>query len=133
LDDIEATALTENHVAGRYADVLKSNVTVTVGRVVEAKDGQHAVDSHTRNVIGDENDGLLLVLVAVVGVGLAEDDEDLAARVTNTGGPPFLCDVLVIVTNTRWMQLRLTCPFKTYESPSLLIVISMLVASLDAT
>jgi hypothetical protein len=101
LDDLETTALTEDHVAGRYADVLKGNVSVTMGCVVEAEDRQHAVNSHTGDIIGDEDDGLLLVLVAVVGIGLAEDDEDLAARVTNTRGPPFLYDVLVIATNIR--------------------------------
>jgi hypothetical protein len=90
LDNLETTALTEDHVAGRHAYILKRNVTVTVGCVVVAEDRQHAVDSDARNVVGDEDDGLLLVLVAVVGVRLTEDDEDLAARVTNAGGPPFL-------------------------------------------
>lgn len=41
------------------------------------------MNSHAGDVIGHEDDGLLLVLVAVVGVGFAEDDEDLAARVTD--------------------------------------------------
>ena len=33
---------------------------------------------------GDEDDGLLLVFVGVVGVGLTKNDEDLAARVTDS-------------------------------------------------
>jgi hypothetical protein len=90
LDNLETAALTEDHVAGGHAHILKSNVTVTVWGVVEAKNGQHAVDGDTRDVVGDEDDGLLLVLVGVLGVGLTKDDEDLAARVTNARGPPFL-------------------------------------------
>jgi hypothetical protein len=96
LDNLKAAALAEDHVAGRHAYILECNVTVTMGCVVVAKDRQHAVDSHTRNIVGDEDDGLLLVLVAVVGIGLAEDDEDLAARVANAGGPPFLYGASVI-------------------------------------
>jgi hypothetical protein len=96
LNDFETAAFTKDHVASGNADVLKCNVAVTVGCVVEAHDGQHAVHGDTGNVVGDEDDGLLLVLVTIVWVGLAEDDEDLAARVTNARGPPFLCDALIL-------------------------------------
>jgi hypothetical protein len=41
------------------------------------------VDGYAGGVAADEDDGLLLVFVLVVRVGLAEDDEDLAARVAN--------------------------------------------------
>lgn len=41
------------------------------------------MDGYTGGVVGDEDNGLLLVLVGVVGVGLSEDDEDLAARVAD--------------------------------------------------
>lgn len=41
------------------------------------------MDRHTGCVVGDEDDGLLLVFVGVVGVRLSEDDEDLAARVAD--------------------------------------------------
>jgi len=43
------------------------------------------VDGYAGSGVGNEDDGLLLVLVGVVGVGLSEDDEDLAARVANAG------------------------------------------------
>ena len=90
LDDLETSALAEDHVGGRHPHVGEGDVPVAVRRVVEAHHGQHAVDGHAGGVAGDEDDGLLLVFVRVVGVGLAEDDEDLAARVANAGGPPFL-------------------------------------------
>jgi hypothetical protein len=38
LDDFETAALAEHHVAGGDTDVLKGNVTVAVGRVVETHD-----------------------------------------------------------------------------------------------
>jgi hypothetical protein len=41
------------------------------------------VDGDARDVVRDEDDGLLLVFVRVVGVGFAEDDVDLAAGVAN--------------------------------------------------
>lgn len=83
LDDFETLALTNDHVGGGDAHVLEGDMTVAVGRVVETHDGEHALDCHARDVAGDEDDGLLLVLVGVVGVGLAEYDEDLAARVAD--------------------------------------------------
>jgi hypothetical protein len=39
---------------------------------------------------GNEDHGLLAVLVLVCGVGLGHDDVDLAARVAGAGRPPFL-------------------------------------------
>jgi hypothetical protein len=90
LDDFEATALAKDHIAGRHAHVLKGNMAVAVRCVVEAEDGQHTVDGDTGDVVGHEDDGLLLVFVGVLGVGLTKNDEDLAARVTNARGPPFL-------------------------------------------
>jgi hypothetical protein len=83
LDDLEALAFAEDHVGGGDAHVGEGDVAVAVGRVVEAHHGQHAVDGYAGGVAADEDDGLLLVFVLIVGVGLAEDDEDLAARVAN--------------------------------------------------
>jgi len=83
LDDFETLAFAENHVGGGDAHVGEGDVTVAVGRVIKTHHGQHAVDGYAGGVAGDEDDGLLLVFVLVVGVGLAEYDEDLAARVAN--------------------------------------------------
>lgn len=68
LNDLETTTFTENHVLGGHTHVLKGDVTVTVGCVIVAKDTQHAVDGDARGVVGDENDGLLLVGTGVVSV-----------------------------------------------------------------
>jgi hypothetical protein len=48
------------------------------------------VHSHAAGASRNQYDGLLLVGVAVVGVGLAHDQVDLAAGVTSARGPPFL-------------------------------------------
>ena len=70
-------------------------MAVAVGGVVVAEDGEHAVDGDARGGVGDEDDGLLLVFVGVVGGGLAEDDVDFAAGVADAGGPPFLRRVVL--------------------------------------
>lgn len=90
LDNLEALTLAQNHVGGGNTDVLERDVAVTVRRIVEAHDRKHAVDDDTGCLGGNKDDGLLLVLIGVVGICLAQDNEDLAARVTNSGGPPFL-------------------------------------------
>jgi hypothetical protein len=60
-------------------------MSVTVRRIVKAHDRKHAVNGDTGSVVGDKNDGLLLVLVRVVGVRLSKNDEDLAAKDANAG------------------------------------------------
>jgi len=90
LDDLETTALAKNHVASRHAYVVECDVAVAVGGVVVAEDGEHAVDGDARGVVRHENHGLLPILVRVVGIGLSEDDVDLAAGVANARRPPFL-------------------------------------------
>jgi hypothetical protein len=83
LDDLKAAAFAEDHVGGWDTHIVEGYVSVAVGRVVKAHDREHAVDGYARGVVGYEDDGLLLVLVRVVGVGLTQYDEDLAARVAN--------------------------------------------------
>jgi hypothetical protein len=48
------------------------------------------VDCDAGDIVGNKDDGLLLVLVGIVGVGLTKDNEDLATGVANARGPPFL-------------------------------------------
>ncbi|KAI6851685.1 acyl-CoA dehydrogenase NM domain-like protein [Hortaea werneckii] len=77
------------HVLGWDAHVVEDDVAVAVRSVVEAVDGQHALNGDARGVGRDEHDGLLLVDVGVVRIALAHDHVDLAARVTGTGRPPL--------------------------------------------
>lgn len=135
LDDFEAAAGTEDHVAVGHADVIEGDMAVTVRGVVEAHDGEHAMDCDSGSVGGDEDNGLLSVFVAVVGVGFGHYDVDFAAFVAGTGRPPFLREDRVSSRRRRRRQgvdWRLTCPFRTHSLPSLCIDISILVASLAA-
>lgn len=97
LDDLKAAALSKNHVLCRHTDIVEGDVAVAVWGVIVAENTQHAVDGDTGGVVGDQNDGLLLVDILVAGVGLAHNDVDLAARVASTGGPPFLSYTLASV------------------------------------
>jgi hypothetical protein len=113
LGDLEAAALAEQHVAGRHAHVLEHHLGVAVRRVVEAEHRQHAHDLHARRVERHQ-DLRLLRMTGRLGVGLAHDDGDLAARVADAGRPPLAAVDDVVVAVAR-------------------IEVSMLVASDEAT
>lgn len=89
LDDLETAAFAEDHCGKRNPDVLELDLAVSVGRVIVAEDTEGALDSDAWRVVRDEDNGLLLVGAGVVGIGLAHDDVDLAARVWSTRGPPL--------------------------------------------
>ncbi len=84
LRDFKTTAFTQQHVAHRYAHIGQAHFHMAVRRVVVAEDAERADDLDARRVGGHQDHGLLLV-AAGVGVGLAHDDVDRAARVTGAG------------------------------------------------
>ena len=61
---------------------------MAVRRVVIAEDGERPYDSHSGGVARHEDHRLLLV-ARRIGIGLAHQDEDLAARVHRARGPPL--------------------------------------------
>jgi hypothetical protein len=62
---------------------------VSVRRIVVAEHRQAAHDPHAWRVERDEDHGLLAVTVRIVGIGLADDDEQLAARIGSARTPPL--------------------------------------------
>ena len=88
LGDLEAAALAEDHVLGRHPHVLEVDLEVTVGGVVVAVDRERAHQRHARRVARHQDLGLLLVALGA-GVGLAHEDEDLAALVAGARDPPL--------------------------------------------
>ena len=102
----EAGALLTQQVRGRDADVLEDDLGVPV-LVVLTHDRQIADDPHARRVRGDEDHRLLTVRLCR-RVRLAHDDEDPAARVQRTGGPPLAAvdDVLVALAGDRRLDVR---------------------------
>lgn len=116
LDDLEATAGTEYHVIGGNSNVVEADVAVSVGSVVETDHRERTMNRDARCVNWDQNNRLLLILVWVCGIGLAHDDEDLAALVSCTADPPFLeKNVSGGDPYHLWLPLKwaLTCPFST--------------------
>ena len=94
LNDLKSAPFAQNHAGSRHADVLKSDLSVAVGGIVVAVNGEDASDLDARGVGGDEHDGLLSVDVGGVGRGFAHHDVDFAAGVAGAGGPPFLFGLL---------------------------------------
>lgn len=89
LHDLEAAALAEDHGVQRHAHVGEGDVAVAVRGVVVAEHAEHAVHRDTGGVGGHQHHRLLAVLVWVVGVGFAHDDEDLASVIASSARPPF--------------------------------------------
>lgn len=56
LDDLEASSFPEDHAALVDADILESDVAVTVWGIVKAHDREHSVDGNTWGVCGHEYD-----------------------------------------------------------------------------
>lgn len=97
LDNLEAAALSQDHVANGNSDIVEANVSVAMGRIVVAVDLEHSVNGDAGGVMGHEHNRLLAVRILVVGVRLAHDNVDVAARVASAARPPLLAveDVLV--------------------------------------
>jgi hypothetical protein len=74
-------------VAGTRTFSKRSRVAVR--RVVVAEHRQVAQDRHARRVARHEDHRLALVAVGIVGIALAHEDEDLAARIVGSRGPPL--------------------------------------------
>ncbi len=66
---------------GGDADVLELDLHVAVRGVVIAEDGERALDRDARRVERHQHHRLLAGACRRVGVGLAHDDGDLAARI----------------------------------------------------
>ena len=99
LCNLEAAALAQQHVRRGHAHVLEQHFGVAVGGVIVAEDVQGALDRHPRGVARHQNHRLLLMTLGG-HVGLAHENENLAARVRRAGGPPFAAidDVFVTLT-----------------------------------
>jgi hypothetical protein len=90
LHDLEPAAFAQDHVRRRDTDVVEEDLSVAVRRVVVPEDGEHALDRDAWGGSWDEDDGLALVDLRMVGGRLAHDHVDFTAEVACTGGPPFL-------------------------------------------
>lgn len=90
LEHLEATALAENNVLDRHPDVLKDHLRMSVGFVEVAKHRKVADDLDPGGVGGNKHHGLLDMAVRVLGVGLADENVELVARVGGARNPPLV-------------------------------------------
>ena len=98
LRDLEAAAFAEQDIGRRHPHILEQDFRMAVRRIVIAEDVEMAQHAHARRVERHQDHRLPLVRLRV-GIGLAHDDGDLAARVHRARGPPFAAidDVVVAV------------------------------------
>ncbi len=90
LDDLETPAPSEHQVAQGNTDVLVDDLAVAFRRIVIAKHLHGTDDFDTGCVGGDEDDTLLLVRIAVVGIRLAHNNVNGATRITGARDPPLV-------------------------------------------
>src|SRR5919197_128485 len=108
LRDLEAAALAEQQVGRGHPHVLEQHLAVAVRRVVVAEHLQHADHLDARRVARHDDHRLLLVLVGILRIRLAHEDEDLAARVADPRRPPLVAvdDVVAAVADDRRFDVR---------------------------
>src|SRR5207248_2781564 len=88
LRDLEAAPFAEEDVFDRYPHILELDLGVAVRRVVVAEHRKRTNDGDPRGVARYQDHRLLLV-AGCVRVGLAHQNEYLAARIHRPRGPPF--------------------------------------------
>ena len=100
LGDLETAALAQQDIRGRYPHVLELDLGVAVRRVVIAEHRQGPEYFDARGVHGHQDHRLLAVLVGR-RIGLAHEDEDLAARIGGARSPPLAAvdDIFVTVAH----------------------------------
>src|SRR5881394_858200 len=89
LRDLEAAPFAKQEVLRGHADAVEIELGVSVRRVVVAEHAKHTKETYARRVDGNQDHRLLPVPVGICSVGLAHEDEDLAARIGTAGRPPF--------------------------------------------
>ena len=88
LRDLEAAPLAQDHVIRRHAHILEVHLAMAVRRIVIAEDGERADHRDAGRVNRHQHHRMLLVARSI-GVALAHEDENLAARIGGARGPPF--------------------------------------------
>jgi hypothetical protein len=98
LGDLEAAALTQQDGRLRHAHVVVDDLGVAVRSIVVAEHVQHLDDLDALGV-ARHHDHRLLAVGRRIGVALAHQDDDLAARIAHARRPPLAAvdDVAVAV------------------------------------
>ncbi len=103
LRDLEAASLAEENVRHGHTHILEQHLAMAMRRIVEAEDRQRAQQLHAGRIHRHQDHRLPPIAIGVSRVGLAHEDDDLAAPIGRTGGPPFAAvdDVMVALALDR--------------------------------
>ena len=87
--------------------VGQADLAVAVRGIVVAEYGERPHDLDPGRVHGHDDESMLLVPF-LVGIGLAHDEQDLAARIPNATDPPLVAvdNVVIAVPEDRRLQIR---------------------------
>ena len=88
LRDLKTSALAEQNIFFRNADVIEENFRMSIRCIVKTKYIQHPLHGHAGRVHRDEDHRLLQVLRRR-RIGLTHKYRDLASSVARSGRPPF--------------------------------------------
>ena len=107
LRDLKAAPLAQQNILHRHARVDEIDLRVAVRRMIVAEHGQLPQPLHSRGAHGHENHRLLAV-VRGARIGLAHEDQDLAARVARAGSPPLAAvdHVVIAVAHDGGLNIR---------------------------
>ncbi len=100
LGDFETAPFAEQDVGNGYAHVLEIDFAVAVRRMVVAEHAERAHAGDSGRLHRHQDHRLLVVPAGIVGIGLAHEDEDLAARIGRAGGPPLAAVDHVVIAVT---------------------------------
>ncbi len=103
LRDLEAAPFAQQHVGCGHAYVFEQHFARPVRHTVVTEHGQRTLHIDSRRIARHQNHRLLLVPVRIVRIGLAHEDENLAARIDRAGGIPLapVDHIVVAVANDR--------------------------------
>ena len=99
LGDLEATAFAQQQVGGWHAHVLVRDLAMAMRGIIVAKYRQWPHDGHAGGIDRHQNHRLLR-MARCFRIGLAHQDEDLAAWIAGAGDPPLVAvdEVVVAIT-----------------------------------
>lgn len=84
LNNLESTARAENHVGSWNANILESEMAMSVRSIIITVDRQHPIDGDTWGISWNQDNRLLLVWILVSWITLTHNNVDLASWITSS-------------------------------------------------
>lgn len=113
LHHLKATSFPQNYIRRWHTNILEVEMHVTMRRIIVAHNMHGPLDGDTWSVCWYKDDGLLLVFLRVVGVGLAHHDVQLTGWIAGAANPPFLSNRVSAFSTVVQSESECTWPFRT--------------------